>query len=146
MDISVFLFIFAKKLLDMNRVIKIQSVSDIITNSSTEVFMVYNESAFKSIKELVNTILSLGGCEKKFDDLFEIKPVVSDYFLEEYPEYAELTKEEILQKAYEIDKDSYEGYPYVNGYEVTAKDTKDEPTAKILSRIDEIFDTYAHYC
>lgn len=128
------------------KTVKIQSVSDIITNSSTEVFMVYDESAFKSIKELVNAILSLGGCEKKFDDLFEIKPVVSDYFLEEYPEYAELTEEEILQKAYEIDKDSYEGYPYVNGYEVIAKDTKDEPTAKILSQIDNIFETYAQYC
>jgi DNA polymerase-3 subunit epsilon len=29
---------------------------------------------------------------------------------------------------------------------ITDKDVKDEPTAKILSRIDEIFDTYAHYC
>lgn len=128
------------------KTVKIQSVSDIITNSSTEVFMVYDDSAFKNIKELVNTILALAGSDQTFDDLFEIKACVNEYFIEEYPEYANLSEDELLAKAQEIDDESYEGYPYVNGYEVTAKDVKDAPTAKILSRIDEIFDTYAHYC
>jgi hypothetical protein len=130
----------------MNREIKIQSVSDIITNSSTEVFMVYDNSAFKNIKELVNAILALAGSDQTFDDLFEIKACVSEYFLDEYPEYAGLTENEILEKARMIDNDNYDGYPYVNHYKVVAKDVKNDNTAKILSQIDEIFDTYARYC
>ena len=45
-----------------------------------------------------------------------------------------------------IDKDNYDSYPYVNHYEVVAKDVKNDNTAKILSQIDEIFNTYARYC
>lgn len=52
-------------------VIKIQSVSDVITNSSTEVFIVYNLSNIDSIKELVNAILAIDG-NYTFDDLFNI--------------------------------------------------------------------------
>lgn len=125
--------------------VKIQSVSDIITNSSTEVFMIYDEAAFKSIKELVNAILALGNNDKTFDDLFEIKASVSEYFFEEYPEYEGKDENEILEKAREADKWK-DGYPYVNGYEVIAKDPSDANAAKILSNIDNIFDTYAQYC
>lgn len=130
----------------MNREIKIQSVSDIITNSSTEVFMVYDNNAFKNIKELVNAILALAGSDQTFDDLFEIKACVSEYFLDEYPEYAGLTENEILEKALMIDADNYDSYPYVNHYKVVAKDVKNDNTAKILSQIDGIFNTYARYC
>lgn len=53
--------------------INIQSVSDLITNSSTEVFIVYEEGNINSIKELVNSILSLNGDGKTFDDYFTIE-------------------------------------------------------------------------
>lgn len=61
-------------------IFKIQSISDIITNSSTEVFMVYDESAFKRIKEIVNAILESTGFEQRFDDLFEIKVTDEDNY------------------------------------------------------------------
>lgn len=57
--------------------INIQSISDLITNSSTEVFVVYEESNIKSIKELVNAILSLNGIDKTFDDYFKIEMMVN---------------------------------------------------------------------
>lgn len=85
-------------------IFKIQSVSDIITNSSSEVFMVYDESAFKSIKELVNAILESTGVDYRFDDLFEIKAVVSEYFLEEYPEYEGYPEDQIIEAARRIDE------------------------------------------
>ena len=55
-------------------VFKIKSLTDVITNSSTEIFTVYNKDAVKSIKELVNAILSLNNETSKltFDDLFEV--------------------------------------------------------------------------
>jgi hypothetical protein len=126
-------------------IFKIQSVSDIITNSSTEVFMVYNESAFKSIRELVNAILETTGVEYRFDDLFDIKAVVDDAFIEDYPEYASMSEEEMVQKALKFDEDN-DGWPYVNSYKVTAKNPKDEKLAKVLSHIDSIFETYSRYC
>lgn len=46
--------------------------SDIITNSSSEVYCVYSEEGINRIKELVNSILEVAGSDKKCDDLFEI--------------------------------------------------------------------------
>jgi hypothetical protein len=126
--------------------IKIQSTSDIITNSSSEVFMVYDGHAFKKIKELVNAILAATGYEQTFDDMFEIKPHISEDFVCEYPEYSDLSEEELLEKAYEHDNDRYDGWPVVDSYVVTAKDEKNEKLADILSGIDGIFETYAMYC
>ena len=53
--------------------IKIQSISDIITNSSTEVFCMYSQRDKEEIKKLVNAILALSNSVVTFDDLFEIK-------------------------------------------------------------------------
>lgn len=58
--------------------IKIQSISDIITNSSTEVFTVYRTSDKQAIKELVNAILAVNG-SYRFDDLFELHMEIDGY-------------------------------------------------------------------
>lgn len=55
----------------------IQSISDLITNSSTEAFVVYDVENIKSIKELVNSILSLLDPSKTFDDYFTIEMEVN---------------------------------------------------------------------
>ena len=54
-------------------ILKVQTVSDIITNSSSEVFMVYDDKCINNIKELVNAILSINNTDVTFDDLFECK-------------------------------------------------------------------------
>lgn len=131
-----------------SRILKIQSVSDIITNSSTEVFMIYDEKSIKQIKELVNAILDLGNYKERFDDLFECKITFNEErLIDENPEYKGLTEKELLEKAYEYDDDfRYDGYPIVNGYTITSKNVKDENLAKMLSNIDNIFSKYAVYC
>ena len=48
-------------LLNMNIKVKIQSISDVITNSSTEVFIVYDSSNIDSIKQVIDAILSIDG-------------------------------------------------------------------------------------
>lgn len=127
----------------------IQSISDIITNSSTEVFMVYDKRAFDDIKDLVNAILNINkDNEYTFDDLFEIKESFDkEEFLYQYPQYKSLKDDEIIEKAHEIDDENYrEGYPYVNGYIVKAKNPKNKEVAEKLSNINRIFETYACYC
>ena len=69
--------------------LKIQSISDIITNSSTEVFIVYDVNNKDSIKNLVNAILSIDG-HYTFDDLFQIEMIVTDTVISDlWDEYFE---------------------------------------------------------
>ena len=133
---------------DKNIVLKIQSVSDIITNSSTEVFMVYDDTSFKNIKDLVNAILSLNKDNTyTFDDLFTVEASFDkEGFISMFPEYKDLSDSELLQKAYEYDDDNYDGYPLVNSYVVKAKSNVHDKVAVELSKIDQIFQTYARYC
>lgn len=58
--------------------INVQSISDIITNSSTEVFTRFKPSDKQAVKDLVNTILAING-EYVFDDLFTINMEISWY-------------------------------------------------------------------
>ena len=59
-------------------VIKVQSISDVITNSSTEVFVVYDSTNIDSIKRIVDAILAIDS-NYTFDDLFTIKMLVSEH-------------------------------------------------------------------
>ena len=65
-------------------ILKIQSISDIITNSSTEVYTIYTKNDIKTIKNIVNALLAVNG-DSTFDDLFNI-PV---------PEFVNVTKAEL---------------------------------------------------
>lgn len=132
----------------MERVIKIQSVSDIITNSSSEVFMVYDVDGLERIKELVNAVLSLNENNTyTFDDLFTIEANLEvEEFLAEYPDFAGLGYEDLLHEAYLIDEDNYGSYPWVHSYTVTARNPKNDEIAEKLSNLDKIFTSYATYC
>ena len=60
--------------MNKNNTIKVKSITDVITNSSTEVFTFYNDGGIKTIKDTVNAILAINSHNKyTFDDLFDIK-------------------------------------------------------------------------
>lgn len=147
----------------------INSMTDVITNSSTSVFVVYAEHNIDSIKELVNSILAIDG-RYTFDDLFNISlefdyDVIEHYSEELSDEFSEFTQdnanyEEILMSfdkekksrlADELwdlinyDYDYYNKSPY-EYIEVTVK--KDSPqvekAAELISNIDRIFDIDYH--
>ena len=56
--------------------VSIKSKTDVITNSSTEVYMMNraNDGSLKSIKELVNAFLAKGGSTETFDDYLKLNP------------------------------------------------------------------------
>ena len=64
---------------------KIKSLTDVITNSSTEVFTIYNKGAINKIKEMINSILALSDTTSNltFDDLFEVDYCFDIYEIEE---------------------------------------------------------------
>lgn len=55
----------------MNHVVKIQSISDIITNSSSEIFQFANNK--KGVKELITLILKASSSDLTCDDLFIVE-------------------------------------------------------------------------
>lgn len=70
--------------------IPIHSMIDLITNSSTEIF-VHSEDSLKPCKELINEILRLTRCGKFCDEIFDVK---IDYdrnsmYFDEFEYYAE---------------------------------------------------------
>jgi hypothetical protein len=80
--------------------LKLHSITDLITNSSTTIFT-YSEGSIEPCKELINEILKLMGEDKTCDDIFELSITkdndsirdLMDYQLEDYlepEEYAAL--------------------------------------------------------
>ena len=55
---------------NMNITLRIHSFIDIITNSSTEIFVQANDETIKNIKLLVDNILKIGGSSLRCDDIF----------------------------------------------------------------------------
>lgn len=150
--------------------IKIQSISDIITNSSTEVFCMYSQRDKEEIKKLVNAILALSNSVVTFDDLFEIKMDVNwdaayhiwdndEEIAEKYEnedvffEFLKTLNDEQL-KEYEKKFDGcYTDTPMTlyNGYTVSVKqgvvETETVKKAKdAINYIKNIFDYEASYC
>lgn len=140
--------------------IKIQSISDVITNSSTEVFIVYDSSNIDSIKQVINAILSIDG-HYTFDDLFTIKMNVAEYAIDdiykdwenffpnkprpesvkEFDEFINSLPQEELDKyvnIWEGGQTYYWGsYPFYEGYSVSLKEGV-EKTDKLQKAVDAI--------
>jgi len=144
--------------------INIQSISDIITNSSTEVFTMYSSSDVSTIKNIVNAILAING-DITFDDLFKIEMHISEIVFqylwenseqiqkefpneEEFYDYLEALPLEKLSRYEKIWNDvyPYDGYySFYDGYTVSLKDGVEESelyqqAVKAINTFDSIFD------
>ena len=64
---------------------KIHSVIDLITNSSTEIFINCNKDTIETAKNFVNVMLEAAGSNKTADDLFEFQILNSNH-IENYCE------------------------------------------------------------
>jgi hypothetical protein len=53
--------------------LKVHSVVDVITNSSTVIYTQASEGTISSIKEMINALLALGESDLTADDLFEFE-------------------------------------------------------------------------
>lgn len=58
--------------------VEIHSFLDLVTNSSTEIFITADESTIKALKQLVNDILKAGGSEVTADMMFDFQLAVED--------------------------------------------------------------------
>ena len=150
-------------------VITIQSISDIITNSSTEVYTIYTKNDIKTIKSIVNALLAVNG-DSTFDDLFDIELIINDSVFEylwndstelqkEYPneddfnKYLETcTNQKDLDRFEDIWYDTrWEYYiSFYDGYSVTLKPgiektEKLEQAISAIQTLDSIFNHEVSY-
>lgn len=150
--------------------INIQSISDIITNSSTEVFTMYSSSDINTIKNIVNAILAINS-DLTFDDLFNIKMHISDIVFEylwqdseqiqnEFPneeafyEYLETLPTDKLSRYEKMWGDVYIGdgyYSFYDGYTVSLKEGIEDSeiykqAVRAINTFDSIFDHDVCYC
>lgn len=144
--------------------INIQSISDIITNSSTEVFTMYSSSDVNTIKNIVNAILAINS-DITFDDLFKIEMHISDTVFEylwqnseqiqkEFPneeEFYDYLESLPLEQRSRYEKIWDDAYPYdgyysfYDGYTVSLKDGIEktelyQQAVKAINTFDSIFD------
>lgn len=127
----------------------IQSINDIITNSSSEVVVRYDKEGVKQLKELVNSIIA-PFTELKFDDLFtltysrgfydEDDDCVGDEIPEDHPNL-----DEILEESWKKTWDG--GYPDIQGVTIRPREGKEcmKQAADLLQRVASIFDTEIIY-
>ena len=144
--------------------IKIQSITDVITNSSTSVFTIYTKNDIKTIKSIVNALLAVNG-NSTFDDLFDIELLISysvfedlwnnsTELQEEYPNGDDFNKY-LKTCTNQNDLDRFENIWYdtrydfftsfYDGYSVTLKPgiektEKLEQAIKAIQTLDNIFD------
>lgn len=124
---------------------KIQSISDIITNSSSEIFTIYRKEDFQGIKELVDELLKLANSDKSFDDLFEIGIYATEDAREEYSKCdTTLSLEEWCLKHNE-DIDLDEEKPYIEYYTVIPKIEKAMEAARKLTNLGNLFERFESY-
>lgn len=147
--------------------IKIQSITDIITNSSTSIITMYNLNDKQEIKNIVNAILAIEG-NHTFDDFFTIRMLIDDYvamdiyqhyeeYQEKYPTeddfiaYLDGLSDEELDHWDDIAKDmTYDPITIFSGYTVNIKEGVEETTElkqaiNAIQSISCIFDYEADY-
>ena len=130
---------------------KIQSISDVITNSSTEVYITYYPADKDAIINVVNAILAING-GGKFEDYFEFKWIPNEDFLYDewvddeikipFEQWVESLPESFLFSEYERYGDCHN---FIEGYSITAKDPKNSKAADLLTSLDSIFTTDVSY-
>jgi hypothetical protein len=119
--------------------IPMHSVIDLITNSSTEIF-VYSENSLEPAKELINEILKLQGVDQTCDDLFELSVEMSDYGLEQYLEYEQYDQDDLdveeTKKQIEAGNipDWFEKYHVETFLVIKPKDEKYAKLAELLKK------------
>ena len=130
---------------------KIQSISDVITNSSTEVYITYYPSDKNAIINVVNAILAING-EGKFEDYFEFEwfpneDLLYDKWVDDeikipFEQWVESLSEDYLFEEYERWENCRN---FIEGYSITAKDPKNSKAADLLTSLDSIFTTDISY-
>lgn len=122
----------------------IQSISDIITNSSSEVFVIFTKERIQTLKNIISELLG-----KDFDKHFRVDIICNEYCEDDYNERgddeADLSFEDWCFKHCE-DWNDYEGSPAITDINIVAKNPEDKRAADLLNRLPYLFESESRYC
>lgn len=123
--------------------IKVQSCTDIITNSSSEIFTIYDKNGLETFKEIISTLVG-----EDFDKVFTLHLDIrdnDDWLIDRYNE-SKSEGESFEDWCFQYDQDNFEGSPCIMGFWVEALDPKDEGKAKMINQLYTLFDSEERYC
>lgn len=142
--------------------IHIQSISDIITNSSSETYMKLQYDSVESVKKIIDSVLALAGHGFHWDDFFKIyedfdedyardcyKDDWDDREHEEGEEYKEPTREELLDFVHDYNEsrwDEGEGSIIETRLCFVPIDPDAKESAALLHKLNDLFDAQTQYC
>lgn len=119
-------------------IFKPHSIVDVITNSSTTVYVMFHTGAIKYTYELINEVLKVAGSAKKAEDLFDVElcPDITylyDFVVESCTDIDDLQIEEDVKNFLKECKDKYKDN-YEDGYEEFKKwkETQDMDIEDVL--------------
>lgn len=128
---------------------KIKSITDVITNSSSECFTYVTEESIDKVKDLINSILLIGGSSKTADELFIIKAKFDEGTVKDWCDWdrngLHLTssKEELYEHALSLNKsciENMEGRPVLTGISIKPKNPDfAKKYGKVLDEINNLF-------
>lgn len=142
-------------------IFKIQSLIDVITNSSTSIYQIASKSSIDYIKTVINGILIAVGSDKKADDLFDFDICYDEDVYFAYKDFLydsgyisdELYVSDVIDPN-ELHNESTTKYTiedfidddcdsYVNSHVVVTTKDNNKEADKLLGIIEEIYDHYA---
>lgn len=124
-------------------IIKVQSLNDIITNSSTEIITTISSDAVDIIKNLVDELLSISKSRYCFDSLFTIETHWANE--DGWNDYGYDSKEAYIQDLEEHNGD-LGSCASGKSYKVTAIDPKNNTAAELLNKLQSIVESFESYC
>ena len=141
--------------------IYIQSLSDLITNSSSEVYSILQGDSVESVKRIIDSILALAGHGFHWDDFFKIYEDFDEedasyrhkeeWEYEEHSEgeeYKEPTREELLAWVHgynDARSDDGEGSLVDTCITFVPIDPDAKESAILLDKLNYLFDNYVQY-
>jgi len=118
--------------------IPVHSVVDLITNSSSEIFVMATDKTVTTIRNLVDALLKLAGSTQSADELFTFELMYYDFNDDGYYPESEFDTNEDRKK------ENYDGISK-SIVRVTAKTVEGQNAAAVLSRLHSIFPTQSVY-
>jgi len=127
-------------------ILKIQSQSDIITNSSSEVFIKYDKKAVDNFKDIIQNLFIAFNIQENIDDIVEFVPIADDveyaikHWQEEYNIERLPNDHELSEYIFEKTANSFEcgrciSRIFASDLKVRAKYPEYENVAKIIQKL-----------
>lgn len=133
----------------------VQSINDVITNSSSETFLAIHSDTLDSVKEICTSLIGLGmdseeaallGRSPEFDDYFTIEVNWRDKEAAEEAWDEEGNVGTLEEFAIKMDSEDSDHYPYLNGFTVKAKSPEYEKVAEKVNKMNDLFNATEYYC